>query len=110
MSDLEDVFAFQLKAAKLPVPQREFRFLPPRRWLFDFAWPDLMVAVEVEGGTYVRGRHSRPGGFELDCLKYGAAVIAGWRVLRLTGHMVEDGRGLEMTQRLIASASGLPHP
>ena len=64
------------------------------------------MAVEVEGGSYVRGRHSRPGGFELDCLKYGAAVIAGWRVLRVTGHMVQDGRALEMVEQLIASANG----
>ena len=30
-------------------PQREYRFDDVRKWRFDFAWPSLMFAVEVEG-------------------------------------------------------------
>lgn len=46
MSELEETLAFHLKAAKLPAPEREYRFDPERRWRFDFAWPDQMLAVE----------------------------------------------------------------
>jgi very-short-patch-repair endonuclease len=60
----------------------EHRFHPERRWRFDIAWPDLKVAVEVEGGVFVRGRHNRPTGFINDCEKYNAAAVMGWRVLR----------------------------
>lgn len=61
-----------------------------RDWRFDFAWPDAMVAVEVEGGTWTRGRHVRGGGFRGDCEKYNAACVLGWRVLRFTAGMLSD--------------------
>jgi len=48
------------------------------------------VAVEVEGGTWKRGRHNRPGGFAGDCDKYNAATVFGWRVLRCTGDMLRE--------------------
>ena len=53
-----------------------------RKWRFDFAWPEIMVALEVEGGVYVRGRHTSPSGFIKDLDKYNAATVQGWRVLR----------------------------
>ena len=78
----------------MPQPETEHRFHSKRRWRFDFAWPGLMLAVEVEGGQWVNGRHQRGQGFEDDCVKYNAAALAGWRVLRFTGDMVKDGRAL----------------
>ena len=53
-----------------------------RKWRFDFAWPDALCALEVEGGVYVRGRHTSPAGFMKDIDKYNAATLQGWRVLR----------------------------
>ena len=93
-SHLEFTLDQQIAAAGLPRPEREHRFAPPRRWRFDFAWPARRIAAEVEGGTWSRGRHVRGRGFEADCEKYNAAALAGWRVLRFTGAMVEDGRAL----------------
>lgn len=66
----------------IPEPQREFRFDSARRWRFDFAWPDRRLAVEVEGGVWVRGRHTRGAGYLKDLEKYNRAVELGWRVLR----------------------------
>ena len=37
-------------------PEREFRFCE-RRWRFDFAWPSHKVAVEIDGGIFIHGRH-----------------------------------------------------
>ena len=76
-------------------PDREVRFAPPRRWRFDVAWPDIRLAVEIDGGTWVSGRHTRGAGFERDCEKLNTAVLLGWRVLRFTTGMVLDGRALE---------------
>ena len=100
-SALEEEFALQLRAAKLPHPVREHVFAPPRRWRFDFAWPAQMAAIEVEGATWSGGRHVRGSGFEQDAEKYGRAAILGWRVVRVTGAMVKDGRALAWAQELL---------
>lgn len=97
----EELFALQLRAYRLPDPEREFRFSPPRRWRFDFAWPDLRVAVEIEGGIFSGGRHTRGKGFESDCEKYNAAASDGWRVLRFTTGMVERGEAIAAVRPLV---------
>lgn len=61
---------------------REYKFHPTRRWRFDFADPVNKVAIELEGGIWIRGRHVHPTGYLKDTYKYNAAVILGWRVLR----------------------------
>jgi len=74
----------------------EYRFAPPRRWRFDFAFPAARVAVEVEGGTWSGGRHVRGAGFEADCEKYNRAALLGWRVLRFTPEMIRGQVALRM--------------
>lgn len=102
-SELEAILTFQMRAAKVPKPETEVVFHPSRQWRFDFAWPDRMVAVEVEGATQVQGRHTRGGGFEEDCTKYAEAAILGWYVLRFTGAQVKDGRALALIERMLAA-------
>jgi very-short-patch-repair endonuclease len=87
--DLEATFALQVRAHRLPPPKREFKFHPKRNWRFDFAWPEYMLAVEIEGGTGSNGRHVRPAGFREDCKKYNAAALLGWTVLRGDAVMVK---------------------
>lgn len=94
MSALEETLLFQIRAVKLPEPVREFRFAPPRRWRADLAWPEQRLLLECEGGTFVRGRHSRPIGMRKDAEKYNAAVLLGFRLLRVTADMVRDGSAL----------------
>ena len=62
----------------------EFRFHPERRWRFDFAWPDKLVAVEVHGGVHRGGRHVRGTGFLNDREKMNEALVRGWKVLEVT--------------------------
>ena len=101
MSALEDTLVFQLHVMGVPAPVREFRFDPTRRWRADLAWPDLRLLVEVEGGTFVRGRHSRPVGMRTDAMKYNAALLLGFRVLRVTSDMVKDGSALDVIQEAV---------
>jgi hypothetical protein len=98
MSDLADALAAQIRLAGLPEPVREHRFHPTRRWRFDICFPEHMVAVECEGGTYIAGRHSRGRGYENDCLKYNQATLLGWQVFRVTSEMVRDGRALSLVE------------
>jgi hypothetical protein len=66
------------------IPEREHRFHESRRWRVDFAWPEQKVAVEIEGGVFSGGRHTRGAGFVADCDKYNALAAAGWRLFRFT--------------------------
>lgn len=61
-----------------------------RKWRFDFAYPQIKMAFEVEGGTWTGGRHVNPLGYAKDCEKYNAAVLQGWRVFRLTPQMITE--------------------
>lgn len=97
-SQLEEMFALQVRAVGLPVPEREFTFAKPRRWRFDFAWPEQLVAVEIEGGIWSRGRHGRGSGIVGDIEKGNAAVIRGWRLLRFTGDMVKKGEAIRLLE------------
>lgn len=98
-SPLEQRLAQQIARAGLPTPEREFVFHPERKWRFDFCFPEAMVALEVEGGTWVRGRHARPKGFAEDCVKYSEAALAGWTLLRVTGEHIDSGQALEWLRR-----------
>jgi hypothetical protein len=91
---------------KIEPPVREHRFHDSRKWRFDFAWVEMQLAVEIEGGTrmstgngYSKG-HAHPERFESDCMKYNAAAMMGWFVLRFTSDMVRDGRMLATLQML----------
>lgn len=81
------------------VPLREFRFHPTRKWRFDLAWPELRVAVELDGATWHGGRHTSGAGYREDCLKLNAAVRAGWRVLRYTSTDLRERLACEKVQR-----------
>ena len=104
MSQLEDTLAFQIKACRLPKPEREVRFAPPRLWRFDFAWPGQGVAVECEGGVFSGGRHTRGRGFEDDCVKYNEAALLGYRVLRVTERHITSGEAITWLERALKGA------
>lgn len=89
-STIEALFAFHCKAYGLE-PVSEFRFHPTRLCRFDFAFPDRLIAVEVEGGVWSGGRHTRGSGFIGDCEKYNAAAALGWLVFRFDGGAVKRG-------------------
>lgn len=104
-SDGERSFETQLRFINAPAAVREHRFDPVRKWRFDFAWPDLLVAVEIEGGSFIQGRHTRGESFKADCVKYCEAAIAGWLVLRVTTAMVDDGSAVSLLGRALWARS-----
>jgi len=118
MSDLEQELLIQIKALKLPMPEQEYRFAAEhvglgkglrerlekaglKNWRFDFAWQDARLAVEVEGGAWVMGRHNRGKGFEGDLDKYHAAMDLGWTVYRCSGPLIRSGRAVDLIKKLI---------
>ena len=108
-SSAETLLAVQLDQAGIPY-EREFRFAPPRRWRADFyLWPWAFVEtdfpprilVEIDGGGYVAGRHSRGKGMEDDAEKQSAAAILGYRVIRATPKQVENGTALSWIRQAL---------
>lgn len=101
MSNLEETLLLYIRANELPLPEREYKFHPKRKWLFDFCYPDLMLAIEVEGGTRKGGRHSRHDGYTKDCEKYNEALILGYRVIRVTSDHVYNGAAIDWIRRAL---------
>lgn len=98
----EQLLATQLRAAQIYGWQCEYRFLPPRRWRLDFAFIEFSLAIEVEGGAFSNGRHTRGKGFEADCEKYSALAIEGWRLIRCTPGQIKEGKALDWIRRALA--------
>ena len=94
-----DHFIIWLDGHNQPIPVPEFRFHLTRRWRFDYAWPHRKVALEVEGGTWVAGRHNRALGFRADCEKYSEAAIAGWCLIRRPSDELMTEQTLDMLGR-----------
>ncbi len=120
VSAIEEQLAYQLKVSRIGCV-REYRFgaiaaggggrglhsrlalKELKDWRFDFAIPDKMIAMEVEGGVFSKkkSRHTTGTGFTADCVKYNNAAILGWTVLRVTGDMIKTGQALQMIERAI---------
>ena len=104
MSRLETALGEQLRWAGLEgETQYPFAKEQGRRFRFDFAWPGLKLAVEVEGGLWSRGEsaHKHPLGILRDIEKGNLAVLLGWRVLRVTGDMIQSGEALRLIQQVM---------
>jgi very-short-patch-repair endonuclease len=93
-------------------PEREYRFTPDRKWRFDFAWPEVRIAVEIEGGINEgkhRGYHMRTKGFLKDAEKYNRASTLGWRVYRFAPSQIQPAALEEIISEIRRSrASGAP--
>ncbi len=71
----------------------EHRFCAGRRWRMDIAFPKYKIAIEIEGGAFIKGggRHNRGVGFVKDMEKYNMAASLGWRVFRMTPQQFHKG-------------------
>jgi very-short-patch-repair endonuclease len=102
-SGLEETLLLLIRAEGLPEPEREWRFHPTRRWRLDFAYPEKRIGIEVQGGTYIRGAHSRGTGLERDYEKYNQAQVLGWDVYQFSRKMIESGEAIETIKRVLES-------
>jgi hypothetical protein len=77
------------KRYDLPEPVFEYRFHPERKWRMDIAWivPEpldqafyLKVCLEIQGGVWILGGHSRGAQMKKDWEKWMAAQVMGWKM------------------------------
>lgn len=76
--------------------ETEYYFYANRRWRFDYAFPALKLAIEIEGAVWTQGRHTRGSGFVNDIEKYNMAASLGWTLLRFTRQEMNHKATIDM--------------
>ena len=99
-SEGEVILARDLRALKINFEQ-EYKFHPERNWRADFLITGTKILIEVEGGIWSGGRHTRGKGFTADCEKYAEATLLGYIVVRFTSSQVKSGYAIQAIERLI---------
>jgi hypothetical protein len=124
---LHDRFSFACRTRLLPAFKTELMFAKEamgRRWKFDFAWPEYMLAVEIEGLVMrqlyelprpgaqrvlvVYGRHATALGIKEDMVKYNAAIELGWFVLRFEQDAIKSSVAIDTTVRALHARGWRP--
>jgi very-short-patch-repair endonuclease len=82
-------FTLICKSVGLPAPIAEYKFHPKRLWRIDFCFPDILLAIEIEGGIWRISRHTHPTGFLGDIEKYNSLTELGWHLLRYTTKKID---------------------
>jgi len=104
-SEGEEYLYGQIQLYRLPLPEREYRFAAPRKFRFDFAYVPQKLAIEVEGGIWMKkGGHNTAKGIQRDMEKQNLAVKHGWRVLRFTTQQVKSGMAVNTIADLLRAA------
>lgn len=93
----EEAFALHLAANGIE-SRRQYRFCPTRKWAADFAWPHLLLIVEIDGHV-----HRIKERFAADIERHNWLQMNGWRHLRFSTKMVLSGEAIEMTKIAIGS-------
>lgn len=95
-SGIEVLLAQQIHLLQLPTPKRNYLFMPGRHLELDFAWPQRMIAVEVQGMV-----HRIAGRFKADMEKRALALLAGWRILEVGGKEIRSGKAIHWIEQLL---------
>ena len=96
----ESTLANQLRVLKISFEQ-EYKFHPKRKWRADFHIMGKKILVEVEGGVWSGGRHTRGKGYIGDMEKYNAAVVMGYQVLRFSTDQVKSGLAVQQIETMV---------
>ncbi|WP_094148712.1 DUF559 domain-containing protein [Acinetobacter johnsonii] len=99
-SEGEVILATALRALNIEFDQ-EFKFHPSRMWRADFHLKGKKILVEVEGGIWSNGRHTRGKGYLGDLEKYNAATMMGYQVIRFSTEQVKSGKAIEQIEKMV---------
>lgn len=99
-------FFTQLKIVGLPFPDSEYLFHPNRKWRIDYCWPVYKLAVEVDGGAFIGGRHSQGKGFFGDMEKYNELAIQRFYLLRFTPRDIDGGKAVRIIRKWFEARTG----
>ncbi|MDO7434570.1 DUF559 domain-containing protein [Acinetobacter baumannii] len=100
VSEGEAALVQHLKSHKIDFEQ-EYKFHPKRKWRADFLITGTKILVEVEGGIWSGGRHTRGKGYLGDMQKYNEAAMMGFKVLRFSTEQVKAGVAIKQIEQLV---------
>jgi hypothetical protein len=105
-SILETRFRRLLRRAGLPppIPQYEVRAAGRLLAIVDFAYPDIKLAIEVDGYRW----HSGRARWEHDLARRNRLTVRGWRIVHFTS--ADLTRNSEHLIETVASTLAEPHP
>lgn len=86
----------------IPEPEFEYRFHCERKWRFDVAWFRCQLAIEVQGGIWTRGRHTRGAALLKEYEKLNHAAALGWRILYITPDALCTMETITLVKRALA--------
>ncbi len=84
-----------------PTTEQEYKFHPERKWRADFLITGTKILIEVEGGIWSGGRHTRGKGYLGDMEKYNSAAMMGFTVLRFSTEQVKAGVAIKQIEQLV---------
>lgn len=88
-SSLETKFAQLWAIAEGPDLEREAVLIKGRKWRTDFFHRPSMTCIEIDGGQWSNGRHTRGSGYGKDCEKLFRHAIEGYRTFKLVSSMIK---------------------
>lgn len=100
LNEFEAKLARELRALKINFEQ-EYQFHPKRKWRADFHLVGKKILVEMEGGIWSGGRHTRGKGYIGDMEKYNAAVMMGYQVIRFSTEQVKSGLAVQQIEKMV---------
>lgn len=83
----------------------EHRFHPVRRWRFDYAFPDLMIAVEYDGLMFRSVGHTSLGAIMSDMERTNQAQLLGWTIYRANAKTVANKEFFAVIEEALRIAS-----
>jgi hypothetical protein len=91
----------------IPDPVEEFRFDPKRRSRADLAWPDQKLALEIEGGAFMKkgGHRGSISGYLKDIEKYNNYSLLGWSLLRFTPQQIKSCEAYDVLRKWFKNRS-----
>ncbi len=90
-------------------PEAQHKFHPERKWRLDFAFPDVLVGVEIDGDIFAAengataGKHARGAGRCKDMEKRNAAGELGWLILNYGPPHVRSGEAALQIERIVTA-------
>jgi very-short-patch-repair endonuclease len=104
-SVLEAAFADLCRLAGLPIPVHQLPVrIQGRERRIDFAYPELMIAIEVDGFEH----HATATGFTSDRVRGNDLALAGWTVLHFTWNQIVHQPGYVASVVRRARPTALP--